>query len=130
MGFVRAPDRLGTRLPCLLRDDRPGMCTASLRRRQAQAVCGHCAGVGIPQRLRRKDRNLMKRKASISHDEAIIRRLRKDPDFAAEYLKAALENEDEPRVLLISLRPLAHAPANAKLAKAPASTRQRPDLSF
>ena len=38
-----------------------------------------------------KDRNRMKRKASISHDEAIIRRLRKDPDFAAEYLKAALE---------------------------------------
>jgi putative addiction module killer protein len=28
-----------------------------------------------------KDRNLMKRKASISHDETIIRRLRKDSDF-------------------------------------------------
>jgi len=40
----------------------------------------------------------MKRKASISHDETIIRRLRRDPDFAAEYLKAALEDEDEPRV--------------------------------
>jgi len=33
----------------------------------------------------------MKRKASVSHEEAIIRRLRKDPDFAAEYLKAALD---------------------------------------
>ena len=42
----------------------------------------------------------MKRKASVSHDEAIIRRLRKDPNFAAEYLRAALEDEDEPRVLL------------------------------
>lgn len=30
----------------------------------------------------------MKRKASVSHDEAVIRRLRKDPNFAAEYLKA------------------------------------------
>src|SRR3989442_8621733 len=51
----------------------------------------------------------MKRKTSISHDETIIRRLRKDPDFAAEYLKAALEDEDEPRVLLIALRHLAQA---------------------
>ena len=60
----------------------------------------------------------MKRKASISHDEAIIRRLRKDPDFAAEYLKAALEDEDEPRVLLIALRHLAQAQGIAKVAKA------------
>jgi hypothetical protein len=51
----------------------------------------------------------MKRKASISHDETIIRRLRKDPDFAAEYLKAALEDENEPRVLLIALRHFAQA---------------------
>jgi probable addiction module antidote protein len=60
----------------------------------------------------------MKRKASISHDEAIIRRIRKDPDFAAEYLKAALEDEDEPRVLLIALRHLAQAQGIAKVAKA------------
>jgi len=46
----------------------------------------------------------MKRKASVSHDEAIVRRLRKDSDFAAEYLKAALEDGDEPGVLLIALR--------------------------
>ena len=31
----------------------------------------------------------MKRKASISHDEAMIRQLREDRQFAAEYLKAA-----------------------------------------
>jgi DNA-binding phage protein len=32
----------------------------------------------------------MKRKASISHDEATVRELRDNPDFAAEYLRAAL----------------------------------------
>src|SRR5256886_15669928 len=72
----------------------------------------------MSQRLQRKERNLMKRKASISHDEAIIRRLRKDPDFAAAYLKAALEDEDEPRVLLIALRHLAQAQGIAKVARA------------
>ena len=45
----------------------------------------------------------MKRKASTSHDEATIRELRKSPEFAAEYLRAALEDADEPRVLLITL---------------------------
>src|SRR6266850_1830321 len=71
-----------------------------------------------------KDRNLMKRKARISHDEVIIRRLRKDPDFAAEYLKAALEDEDEPRVLLIALRHLAQAQGIAKVAKAAGIERE------
>jgi putative addiction module killer protein/probable addiction module antidote protein len=71
-----------------------------------------------------KDRNRMKRKASISHDETIIRRLRKDPDFAAEYLKAALEDEDEPRVLLIALRHLALAQGIAKVAKASGIERE------
>ena len=66
----------------------------------------------------------MKRKASISHDEAIIRRLRKDPDFAAEYLKAALEDEDEHRVLLIALRHLAQAQGIAKVAKAAGIERE------
>ena len=45
----------------------------------------------------------MKRKASISDDEATIRELRKSPEFAAEYLRAALEDADESRVLLIAL---------------------------
>jgi probable addiction module antidote protein len=66
----------------------------------------------------------MKRKASISHDEAIVRQLRKDPDFAAEYLKAALEDEDEPRVLLIALRHLAQAQGIAKVAKAAGIERE------
>ena len=66
----------------------------------------------------------MKRKASISHDEAMVRRLRKDPDFAAEYLKAALEDADEPRVLLIALRHLAQAQGIAKIAKAAGVERE------
>src|SRR6266481_7056481 len=78
----------------------------------------------MSQRLQRKERNLMKRKTSISHDEAIIRRLRKDPDFAAEYIKAALEDEDEPRVLLIALRHIAQAQGIAKVAKAAGIERE------
>lgn len=66
----------------------------------------------------------MKRKASISHDEAIDRRLRRDSNFAAEYLKAALKDEDEPRVLLIALRHLAQARGVAKVAKAAGVERE------
>ena len=62
----------------------------------------------------------MKRKASASHDEAVVRRLRKDPEFAAEYLKAALEDEDEPRVLLIALRHLAKRKAWQESPRLPA----------
>src|SRR5215469_6209915 len=115
---------LGTRLPSVLRDDWQGLCVAALWRRQTKAVLRHRTGVGVPQRLQRKERNLMKRKASISHDDAIIRRLRKEPDFAAEYLKAALEDEDEPRVLLIALRHLAQAQGIAKVAKAAGIERE------
>ncbi len=66
----------------------------------------------------------MKSKASTSHDEAIVRRLRKDPKFAAEYLRAALEDEDEPRVLLIALRHIAQARGIAKVAKASGIERE------
>jgi probable addiction module antidote protein len=66
----------------------------------------------------------MKRKASTSHDTAVIRRLRKDATFAAEYLKAALEDVDEPRVLLITLRHLARAQGIAKVAKAAGIERE------
>ncbi|MGA3295792.1 MAG: addiction module antidote protein [Candidatus Acidiferrales bacterium] len=66
----------------------------------------------------------MKRKASVSYDEAMVRRLRKDPKFAAEYLKAALEDEDEPRALLIALRHLAQAQGIAKVAKAAGVERE------
>jgi probable addiction module antidote protein len=66
----------------------------------------------------------MKRKASRSHDETIVRRLRNDPDFAAEYLKAALEDDDEPRVLLLALRHLAQAQGIARIAKAAGVQRE------
>jgi probable addiction module antidote protein len=59
----------------------------------------------------------MKRKASISHEEAVIRKLRDNPRFAAEYLKAALGEDGEPRVLLIALRRVVQARGIAKIAK-------------
>jgi len=66
----------------------------------------------------------MKNKTSVSHDEAMIRRLRKDPDFAAEYLKAALEDAEEPQVLLIALRHVAQARGIARVAKAAGIKRE------
>jgi probable addiction module antidote protein len=51
----------------------------------------------------------MKSKKSISHDEAVIAELRRDPELAAEYLKAALDEQDEPAVLLLALRHIAEA---------------------
>ena len=66
----------------------------------------------------------MKRKTSVSHDEAMIRRIRKDPQFAAEYVKAALEDADEPRVLLIALRHVAQARGIARIAKAAGIERE------
>jgi len=67
----------------------------------------------------------MKRRASISHDEATIRELRKSPEFTAEYLRAALEDNDEPRVLLIALRRIAEARGGvAKVAKAAGIERE------
>ncbi len=64
----------------------------------------------------RRSKTIM-RKASISHEEAMIKELRSDPDFAAEYLKAAMEDTDEPKVLLIALRQIAKARGIAKVAK-------------
>jgi probable addiction module antidote protein len=64
----------------------------------------------------------VKSRASISHDEAVVRELRKDPEFA---LKAALEDADEPRVLLIALRHVAEARGGlAKVAKAAGIERE------
>ncbi len=67
----------------------------------------------------------MKRKASKSHDAAIVEELRRDPKFAAEYLKAALDDTDEPKVLLVVLRQLAEAQGGvAKIAKAAGVERE------
>ncbi len=61
----------------------------------------------------------MKHKPAISNEDAIIRHLREDPEFAAEYLKAALDGTQEPKVLLLALRRLAEARGGfTKVAKA------------
>lgn len=59
----------------------------------------------------------MKPRNSIPHEEALIKELRDDPEYAAEYLKAAMEDSDEPKVLLIALRQIAKAQGVAKVAK-------------
>lgn len=65
-----------------------------------------------------------KDRASVSHDEVMQRELSKDPAFAMEYLKAALE-DDEPQVLLLALRRLAEANGGmAKMAKAAGIQRE------
>ena len=59
-----------------------------------------------------------KRRPSISNDLAVRKELRADPKFAAEYLKAAMADGDEPRVLLLALRQIAEAYGGiAKIAK-------------
>jgi probable addiction module antidote protein len=68
---------------------------------------------------------MKKQKPSISHDAAIVEELRKNPKFAAEYLKAALEDQDEPGVLLIAMRHIAEARGGiARVAKAAGIQRE------
>jgi probable addiction module antidote protein len=67
----------------------------------------------------------MKNKTSVSHDEVMVNRLRKSPVFAAEYLKAVIEDTEEPQVLLIALRQIAEARGGlAKIAKAAGIERE------
>jgi probable addiction module antidote protein len=67
----------------------------------------------------------VKDKASVSHDEMIVKRIRRSPKFAVEYLKAALEDTQEPRVLLTALRHIAEARGGmAKVAKAAGIERE------
>jgi probable addiction module antidote protein len=67
----------------------------------------------------------MKRKASISHEEAMIRELHENPEFAAEYLRAALEDETTSGVLLLALRRVAESRGGiAKVAKAAGVQRE------
>ncbi len=67
----------------------------------------------------------MRRKASISHDEALQRELRDDPEFAAQYLKAAMEEAHEPGILLLALRRVAEARGGlAKVAKSAGIERE------
>jgi probable addiction module antidote protein len=70
----------------------------------------------------------MKRKidlASAPFDDLVIDQLRRDPEFAAEYLRAATEDTEEPGVLLIALRHIAEARGGiAKVAKAAGVERE------
>jgi probable addiction module antidote protein len=59
----------------------------------------------------------MKNKTHASHDEAMVKRLRDNPTFAAAYLNAAMEESDEPKVLLTALRHIAEARGVARVAK-------------
>jgi probable addiction module antidote protein len=67
----------------------------------------------------------MKDKASVSHDEVMVRKLRKSQAFAAEYLRAAMEDTEEPQVLLVALRQIAEAHGGiSKVAKAAGIERE------
>ncbi len=63
-------------------------------------------------------------RASVSHDDALVRELRADPAYAAEYLQAAMEDTEEPAVLLIALRHVSEAYGMADVAKAAGITRE------
>jgi probable addiction module antidote protein len=61
---------------------------------------------------------IMKYRTSVSHDEVMVKKLRRRPQFAAEYLKAAMEEADDPEVLLMALRQVAKAKGGlARVAK-------------
>ena len=95
-----------------------GLRAAVVRRRQTQTVCGYQESAGVLEGLQEKDGGRMKRKPSISHDEAMARELRENPEFAVEYLRAALEEGDDPQILLIALRRIAESRGGvAKVAK-------------
>jgi len=63
-------------------------------------------------------------RASVSHDEALVRELRADSVFAAEYLQAAMEDIEEPAVLLLALRHVSEAYGMADVAKAAGIQRE------
>ncbi len=56
-------------------------------------------------------------KARVRHDEALARDLRADPALAAEYLRAAMEEVEEPAVLLVALRHVAETYGMAGVAR-------------
>ena len=67
----------------------------------------------------------MNRKTTISHDQAMDARLKADPEFAVEYLKAAMEDTDEPQVLLMALRRITEARGGfAKIARSAGIERE------
>ena len=67
----------------------------------------------------------MKHKPAISHDEAVIKQLREDPQFATEYLNAALKDDQDPKVLLVALRRITEARGGfARVARAAGIERE------
>jgi probable addiction module antidote protein len=67
----------------------------------------------------------MKDRTSVSHDEVMVKKLRRNPQFAAEYLKAAMKDTEELRALLVALRHVAEARGGvAKVAKAAGVERE------
>lgn len=75
--------------------------------------------------MKTRARNKTKDITSVSHDECTIQELRADPEFAAAYLKEALEDTENPGVLLIALRRIAEARGGiAKVAKAAGIERE------
>ncbi len=115
---------IGARLPRLLRKDRQELRAATGRRRQEHADRRHRTCRLELARLQAKDEKNMTRMAKVSHDEVMIRKLRSNPKFAAEYLKAALDDTNDPKVLLVALRHLAEAHGVAKIAKAAGIERE------
>ena len=76
---------------------------------------------GRTGRTTRKGRRWNERKPSVSHDEAMAKELRENPEFAVEYLRAAFEEGDDPQILLIALRRIAESRGGvAKMRKRPA----------
>ncbi len=63
-------------------------------------------------------------RASVSHDAALVRELRADPAYAAAYLQAAMEDAEEPAVLLVALRHVSEAYGMADVAKAAGIKRE------
>jgi probable addiction module antidote protein len=63
-------------------------------------------------------------RASVSHDAALVRELRADPAFTAEYLQAAREDTEEPDVLRIALRHVSEAYGMTEVAKAAGIKRE------
>lgn len=72
-----------------------------------------------------RKRKVVKRR--LLYDEGLVRRIRRDPLFTADYVNAVLknlDNTDEPRVILIALRHLAKAYGMDEIAKAAGLRRE------
>jgi probable addiction module antidote protein len=82
-------------------------------------------GWAVMQRTRIQMKRKKKDITNVSHDEYMIRKLRDNPKFVAEYLNAALEDTEEPEVLRIALRRVAEAGGGiARVAKAAGAERE------